>query len=79
MRDHGLGIPVEHLGRILERYPDAGDATSIRRTGLGLPIVRQIVEMYDGRVWATSESGKGSAFHVQLPLPDRSALTARPV
>jgi signal transduction histidine kinase len=75
VRDHGIGIPAEQLEKILERYPDAGtDATSIRRTGLGLPLVRQIVEMYSGKVWATSESGQGSVFHVQLPLPDPPTL-----
>jgi signal transduction histidine kinase len=46
------------------------ESRKIQGTGLGLPIVRQIVQLCGGKVWATSESGQGSVFHVQLPLLD---------
>jgi signal transduction histidine kinase len=70
VRDRGIGIPPEHLEKIFTRYSriEAADTQSIQGTGLGLPIVRHIVQLYQGRVWATSESGQGSVFHVQLPL-----------
>lgn len=70
VRDHGIGIPPEHLERIFERYSriETMATQSIQGTGLGLPIARQIVQLFEGRVWATSESGEGSVFHVQLPL-----------
>ena len=70
--DHGMGIPTEQLEKIFDRYSrvENSETRSIQGTGLGLPIVRQIVELCNGRVWATSESGHGSVFHVELPLLD---------
>ncbi len=76
IRDHGLGIPADQLETIFDRYSRiASKATAtIQGTGLGLPIVRQIVQLYQGKVWATSEQGQGSVFHVQLPLLDPTAV-----
>jgi signal transduction histidine kinase len=70
VRDRGLGIPAEALERIFERFERVtGDAgRSIAGTGLGLPIVREIVQQHGGRVWAESQPGAGSTFHVVLPL-----------
>ncbi|MEP6694900.1 MAG: ATP-binding protein [Chloroflexota bacterium] len=71
VRDHGIGIPTEQLEKIFERYSriETKATQSIKGTGLGLPIVRQIVNLYEGKVWATSEPGAGSVFHVRFPLP----------
>jgi signal transduction histidine kinase len=68
--DHGIGIPADKLETIWERYARIESSTTrgIQGTGLGLPIVRQIVTMHGGRVWAESEIGRGSVFHVVLPL-----------
>ena len=68
--DHGMGIAEEHLEKIFDRYSrlETTETRAIQGTGLGLPIVRQIVQMCSGRVWATSEAGRGSVFHVELPL-----------
>jgi len=68
--DHGMGIAEEHLEKIFDRYSrlETTETRAIQGTGLGLPIVRQIVQMCSGRVWATSETGRGSVFHVELPL-----------
>jgi signal transduction histidine kinase len=68
--DHGMGIPEDKLETIWERYArvESGITRGIQGTGLGLPIVRQIVTMHGGRVWAESEIGRGSVFHVVLPL-----------
>jgi signal transduction histidine kinase len=79
VRDHGIGIPTEQLEKIFERYSRVETAAtiSIQGTGLGLPIVRQIVRRFEGKVWATSGSGEGSVFHVQLPLPGSASLVPR--
>jgi signal transduction histidine kinase len=70
VRDEGLGIPTEALETIFERYSrvDSQATKDIPGTGLGLPIVRQIVQLHGGKVWAESELGRGSVFHVVLPL-----------
>jgi PAS domain S-box-containing protein len=69
VRDCGIGIPVDALESVFERYTrvESDRHRSIHGTGLGLPIVRQIVELHGGRVWAESEPGAGSTFHVTLP------------
>ena len=69
VRDHGMGIPKEALGSIFERYGrvESPATRHIQGTGLGLPIVRQIVQLHGGTVWAESTVGEGSVFHVNLP------------
>jgi len=68
--DTGLGIPPEELGHVFERFRRvrSGAAQSIPGTGLGLTIVKQIVEMHGGKIWVESAVGHGSAFHFTIPL-----------
>jgi signal transduction histidine kinase len=75
VRDEGLGVPPDALETIFERYSrvDSQATRDIQGTGLGLPIVRQIVGLHGGRVWAESELGRGSVFHVVLPLAGAGA------
>ena len=69
VRDHGMGIPEASLEAIFERYGRVESLATrhIQGTGLGLPIVRQIVQLHGGAVWAESSVGEGSVFHVRLP------------
>src|SRR6266550_4514650 len=78
VRDHGMGIPNEALESIFERYGRVESRATryIRGTGLGLPIVRQIVQLHGGAVWAESTVGEGSVFHVTLPIAARSSTAA---
>ncbi len=79
VRDHGMGISPDALETIWERYAriDSQETKGIQGTGLGLPIVRQIVTLHGGSVWAESEPGRGSIFHVLLPLAaDSQAVEA---
>jgi signal transduction histidine kinase len=75
VRDEGLGIPPDALETIFERFSrvDSQATRDIQGTGLGLPIVRQIVQLHGGKVWAESELGRGSVFHVVLPLAGAGA------
>jgi signal transduction histidine kinase len=69
--DNGKGIDLEFLPHIFERYAQGPSTKSTRRggLGLGLAIVRRIVEMHDGTISANSEGeGKGASFVVTLPL-----------
>lgn len=80
--DSGIGIDVENLETIFGRFTSTADVTlhSSSKTnykgggpGLGLPIVRGIVEAHGGRIWAESsgcdeETCPGSVFHIELPI-----------
>ncbi len=70
VRDPGMGIPSDALDVIFERYArvESAGARHIQGTGLGLPIVRQIARLHGGDAWAESELGRGSTFHLRLPL-----------
>jgi two-component system phosphate regulon sensor histidine kinase PhoR len=68
VRDTGVGIPVDDLERIFERFYKADRARSGSGTGLGLSIAMHIVEAHGGRIWAESEEGRGSTFYFTIPV-----------
>jgi len=72
-----MGIAEGQLEKIFDRYSriDTSETRSIQGTGLGLPIVRQIVQLSEGTGGATSEGGQGSVFHIQLPLVEAAGPT----
>jgi CheY-like chemotaxis protein len=79
VRDTGVGIPPEMLGSIFEMFRQVDSTLERARNGLGigLTLVRQLVEMHGGRVLARSEGrGKGSEFEVRLPLAEAPARKA---
>ena len=67
VRDTGIGISPEHLGRVFDRFWQA-KRTSRASAGLGLAIAKSIVEAHGGRIWVESIAGEGSAFHFTLLL-----------
>jgi signal transduction histidine kinase len=80
VQDNGSGIAAEHQERIFERLYQVGDAPHVRARGglgLGLHIVKTIVEAHGGTVWVDSALGKGSTFSFMLPLADRIPPAAR--
>jgi PAS domain S-box-containing protein len=72
IRDSGVGIPRDGLRRLFEKFYRADNAVKLETegTGLGLYLVRLIVERSGGRIWCESEEGKGSTFAFRLPAPD---------
>jgi signal transduction histidine kinase len=69
VEDEGIGIAPEALSRIFDRYVRIADPATVRvpGLGLGLSLVRTLVEAHGGRVSASSEPGRGSRFSVLLP------------
>jgi signal transduction histidine kinase len=78
VQDQGLGIPEEARQRIFEKfYRLERDSTSnIVGTGLGLPLVKEIVERHGGRITFESDPAIGSTFTIHLPLQPRSLPVA---
>lgn len=71
IEDNGIGIHAEHLEKIFDIfYRVSGGKGTKEGDGIGLTIVRRIVDRHDGKVWAESEPGKGSRFYVALPCRD---------
>jgi signal transduction histidine kinase len=66
--DHGIGIRADEQARIFEKFERAVSERHYGGFGLGLWIVRQIVEAHGGRIRVASEAGQGSTFVVELPL-----------
>ncbi len=65
--DTGSGIPPEHVPHIFDRFYKADPSRSASGSGLGLSIVRAIVERHGGKVSARSEPGAGTTFEITLP------------
>ena len=70
IQDSGIGIPKPQQKKIFSRFFRGDNAVRMETdgSGLGLYVVRRIIEQHGGRVWFESEEGKGSAFHFTLPV-----------
>jgi signal transduction histidine kinase len=70
VKDHGLGIPPDAMPKMFQKYHrvDAPDRKSIAGTGVGLFLVKSLVENYHhGKIWVESNYGHGSDFIFVLP------------
>ncbi|PQV64502.1 two-component system, OmpR family, phosphate regulon sensor histidine kinase PhoR [Abditibacterium utsteinense] len=74
--DQGIGIPRDKLPRIFEKFEriDNRDTRQAGGTGIGLFLVKHLVEQHQGEIKVESEIGKGSTFIVRLPLRPQIAL-----
>jgi signal transduction histidine kinase len=71
IRDHGIGIPSEKLGKLFEPFQrlEQQNGKTVG-TGLGLVVCSRLVEAHGGRLWVESQPGKGSTFQFTLPMLD---------
>jgi two-component system OmpR family sensor kinase len=67
IRDHGRGIPAQHLPHLFDRFYRADSSRGASGSGLGLAIAKQIVERHGGTIDVTSQTGEGTTFTVRLP------------
>ena len=68
VRDTGIGIPMEDVSRIFERFYRVDKSRTGSGTGLGLSIAKHIVEAHKGRIWVESVEGQGSTFYFTIPI-----------
>ncbi|MCH8213169.1 MAG: CHASE domain-containing protein [Proteobacteria bacterium] len=73
VRDRGVGVPADDLPRLCERFFRARTSTGITGTGIGLNLVKKLVEMHKGTIEVDSVEGQGSVFTVRLPIDLRDA------
>lgn len=69
VKDNGIGIANEHQDKIWELFHRLNPKGPISGEGLGLTMVRRMVDRNNGWAWVDSEPGSGSTFYVALPLP----------
>ena len=77
VEDQGIGIPLDRQSRIFDRYERAVSPRQYGGLGMGLYIVRQLVEAHDGSVEVRSTPGAGATFTVALPLGEPTPPLAR--
>ncbi len=71
--DTGIGIPADHLPHVFDRFFRVPGRDGTPGTGLGLAIVREIVTAHGGEITCESEPGRGTTFHITLPLSEGPA------
>ena len=66
VEDHGIGIPPADVGRLFERYFRGSNVSGIVGTGVGLNLVKMVVDLHGGDITVESQEGQGSRFTVRL-------------
>ena len=76
--DNGPGIGEEHFERIFRMFHTIKQNENIKGTGVGLTVVKKVVEFYGGRIWIESELGKGSTFIFTFPKQKSEVVNEDP-
>ncbi len=84
VRDTGIGIPASQIEKLFDRFHrvEGARGRSFEGSGIGLALVRELVKLHHGEIAVESEEGRGTAFHVTIPLgtahlaPERVATEA---
>ncbi|MEN1758927.1 HAMP domain-containing sensor histidine kinase [Anoxynatronum sibiricum] len=68
LKDEGTGMDQQTVARIFEKFYQGDAAHSSEGSGLGLPLVKRILDLHDGTIQVTSKPGEGTSFTVELPI-----------
>lgn len=76
IKDTGIGIKKEKLDMVFQRFKQAGELMTRGHegSGIGLSLVKSLVEMHGGKIWVNSKYGKGSEFIVKLPIGSKEKV-----
>ncbi len=78
VEDNGIGIPAQDIERLFERYFRGSNVSGIVGTGVGLNLVKMVVDLHGGTVTVASTEGVGSRFMVRLPTAPAGAAALAP-
>jgi light-regulated signal transduction histidine kinase (bacteriophytochrome) len=67
VQDNGIGISKEYADRVFEIFQRLHSRKEYPGTGIGLALVKKIIERHHGRIWFKSELGNGTTFYIEIP------------
>ncbi len=67
VRDNGIGIPMNDQGIVFKKFKRGSNTIGIKGTGLGLALVKAMIEAHGGKIWVSSREGKGTSFYFSVP------------